>query len=49
MHVCCEKQEIKWLSKPIHVSSGLFRGMPMAYHGKNPAGFVFICSDKLQN
>ena len=24
MHLCCDKQVIKWLPKPIHVSSGLF-------------------------
>ena len=23
--------------------------MPVAYHGKNPVGFVFLCRDKLQS
>lgn len=27
----------------------LFRGMPVAYHGKNPAGFLFHLKDKLQS
>ena len=24
MHLCCDKEVIKWLPKPIHVYSGLF-------------------------
>ena len=27
----------------------LFRGIPVAYHGKNLVGFVFLCRDKLQS
>ena len=27
----------------------LFRGMPVAHHGKNPVWFVFHCTNKLQS
>ena len=30
-------------------SSRSFRGMPVAYHGKNPVWFVFLSRDKLQS
>ena len=32
-----------------HQVEFFLRGMPVAYHRKNPAGFVFLCMEKLQS
>ena len=38
-----------FMVSPTSIQLHLFRGMPVAYHGKNPVGFVSHCRGKLQS